>query len=236
MNCQEIIEQLYELSSEKYKVNVVKMGIPESCSIGVSSHDLKKLARKIGKSNCLADELWNTEYHEAKLLAVFIYDYHIMTYQKIESLIFTVDSWDLCNFLCKNLIIKVKGYENFISHWVKSEKTYVKRAGFVLIGSHIIYDSNISEKTMINYLSYIIEYSNDSRIYVKKAIVYALKEIGKKDFYYNEKAILVSYELIQSSNKDQQWVGRNALKELENLVAAKGRTRLISRKSKMGKE
>lgn len=236
MNYQEAINQLYALSSEKYKANVVKMGIPESQCLGVSSSDLRKLARQIKKSNPLADELWNSGYHDAKLLAVLLYDYRTITYQKIESLMHAVESWDLCDFLCKNLIVKVKGYECLIPHWIQSNKTYIKRAGFVLMGSHIIRNLNISENTIHEYLAYIVEYSKDNREHVKKAIAYALKEIGKKDFTYNEKAILVSYELIQSSYKEQQWIGKNALKELENLVQAKGRTRLISRNSQMGKE
>lgn len=236
MNYEEIIDQLHKLSSEKYKENVVKMGIPESQCLGVSSSDLRKLARQIKKSNSLADELWNSGYHDAKLLAVLLYDYRTITYQKIESLMHAVESWDLCDFLCKNLIIKVKGYECLIPHWIQSDKTYIKRAGFVLMGSHIIRNLNISENTIYEYLAYIVEYSKDNREHVKKAIAYALKEIGKKDFYYNEKAILISYDLIQSFNKDQQWIGKNALKELENLVQAKGRTRLISRNSQMGKE
>lgn len=236
MKFEEIIARLHELSSEKYKENVVKMGIPESQCLGVSSSDLRKLARLIKKSNSLADELWNSGYHDAKLLAVLLYDYRTITYQKIDSLMHVVESWDLCDFLCKNLIVKVKGYECLIFHWIQSDKTYIKRAGFVLMGSHIIRNLNISENTIYEYLEYIVEYSKDNREHVKKAIAYALKEIGKKDFYYNEKAILISYDLIQSFNKDQQWIGKNALKELENLVQAKGRTRLISRNSQMGKD
>lgn len=236
MNFEEIIARLHELSSEKYKENVVKMGIPESQCLGVSSSDLRKLARLIKKSNSLADELWNSGYHDAKLLAVLLYDYRTITYQKIDSLMHVVESWDLCDFLCKNLIVKVKGYECLIPNWIQSDKTYVKRAGFVLIGTHVIRDSNISENTIHKYLVYIVDYSKDGQEHVKKAIAYALKEIGKKDFTYNEKAILISYDLIQSFNKDQQWIGKNALKELENLVQAKGRTRLISRNSQMGKE
>lgn len=236
MNCQEIIYQLQALSSEKYKENVVKMGIPQSRCIGVSSSDIKKIAKEIKKSNHLADELWNSKYHETQLLAVLIYDKKTITYQKIESLIHDVASWDLCNFLCKNLIIKVKGYEHFISSWICSEEVYVKRAAFVLMGSHVIYDNQILESTIHQYLDNIIDYSKDHRIHVRKAIAYALKEIGKKDFNYNEKAILCAYELISSSDKNQQWIGKNVLKELENLVEAKGRSRLISRHSQMAKE
>lgn len=234
MNYQEIISQLQDLSSMEYKKNVVKMGIPEDNCLGVSSSELKKLAKKVKKSNELANQLWCTQYHEAKLLAVLLYDPKTISFHEIQSMICDVQSWDLCNFLCKNLITKVKGYECLIPNWVQSNAIYVKRAAFVLMASHIIYDPNISNSIIEQYLIYIEQYSQDHRVHVRKAIAYALKEIGKKNFNYNEKAILLAYDLINSNSKDQQWIGKNALKELENLVEAKGRKRLISSRSQMG--
>ena len=74
MTCQEVIERLQSCSSERYKANVVKMGIPEASSIGVSTPDIRKLAGEIGKSNELAFQLWESGYHEARLLAVLLFD------------------------------------------------------------------------------------------------------------------------------------------------------------------
>ncbi|BDR70834.1 hypothetical protein K144313037_22460 [Clostridium tetani] len=80
------------------------------------------------------------------------------------------------------------------------------------------------------------EQSNDDRDHVKKAVSWALREIGKKDFNYQEKAIILAYELKETGNKAQQWIAKDALKELEPLVQVKDRGRLISSKTKMGKE
>ncbi len=123
MNSREIIKELQSQASEKYKVNVVKMGIPEENCIGVSTGEVRKIAKKAGKSNELAFELWNTGYHEAKLLAVLVFDKNI-TRSDIEKLMDEVTSWDLCDHLCKNLIAKTKDYEELIYQWITSAHIY----------------------------------------------------------------------------------------------------------------
>lgn len=107
MNSKEIIDYLKSEASEKYKENVIKMGIPEKFCIGVSTSTLRKFAKKLDKSNELAFELWNTHYHEARLLAVLIFDHKCLSYDQIDTLMSEVLSWDLCDHLCKNLIIKL---------------------------------------------------------------------------------------------------------------------------------
>lgn len=227
--------QLKQLSFDKYKANVVRMGIPEELCIGVSTGDVSKLAKTIGKSNELAFELWNTGYHEARILATFIFEKKTVTHQYIEKLMKDVVSWDLCDYLCRNVILKMKDYEEFIYQWITSPYLYEKRAAFVLIASTVIHDKNITEDTLDAYLKLIYENSQDEQEHVKKAASSALKEIGKKDFNHNEKALVVAHEMMQTGSKAQVWIARDAKKELEHLVQAEGRTRLISVKSQMGK-
>lgn len=234
MTCDEIIKELKSNASEKYKANVVKMGIPAEYSIGVSTAVVRAIAKKAGKSNELARELWNSGYHEAKLLAVLVYDKKTISYGEIEKLICDVQSWDLCEHLCKNLIVKLKSYDEFISNWIRSTHTYKKRAAFTLIASSVVHNKTITNDTLDDYLRIIQEYSDSE--HVRKAISWALREIGKKDFAYNEKAILLAYELKESGNKNKIWIAKDALKELETLVKVEGRGRLISSNTQMGKE
>jgi 3-methyladenine DNA glycosylase AlkD len=236
MTCNEIILKLKSMSSEKYKANVVKMGIPEESSIGVSTGDIRKLAKGLKKSNEFAHVLWRTGYHEAKLLAVLVFDKNYLSLHEVELLMNDVCSWDLCDHLCKDLIIKLKGYQELIKIWCNSKDTYTKRAAFALMASAVIHEKSLSEEIIDNYLKLISEYSNDEREHVKKAVSWALREIGKRDYNYQEKAILLAYELKENGSKSQIWIAKDVLKELENLVKAEGRGRLISSNSKMGKE
>ena len=236
MTCNEIIEALKENASEKYKANVVKMGIPEEYSIGVSTAVVRAIAKKAGKSNELAKELWESGYHEAKLLAVLVFDKKTISDDEIEHLIRDVHSWDLCDHLCKNLIIKRKDYDTFIEKWITSTHIYKKRAAFTLIASSAIHNKSITDDTLDDYLRLIQEYSDSEHEHIRKAISWALREIGKRDFSYNEKAILLAHELKESGNKQKIWIAKDALKELETLVKVEGRGRLISSNTKMGNE
>lgn len=236
MTCDEVISELKSLSSEKYKANVVKMGIPEASSIGVSTGDIRKLAKSIEKSNEFAYKLWRTGYHEAKILAVLVFDKKYISLHDVDKLMNDVCSWDLCDHLCKNLIIKLKGYEELIGIWCDSKETYNKRAAFTLMASAVIHEKSIYDDIVDNYLKLIFEHSNDEREHVKKAVSWALREIGKRDYNYQEKAILLAYELKENGSKSQLWIAKDALKELEKLVKVEERGRLISSDSKMGKE
>lgn len=236
MNCEELIKALQGMSSEKYKENVVKLGIPRENSIGVSTGDVRKLAKEAGKSNDLAMELWNTGYHEAKLLAVLVFDKKTFGLQEAAGLMNQVYSWDLCDHLCKNLLLKLKEYEECIEAWCGSEKTYEKRAAFTLIASAAMHEKTLEEETAEHYLQLIKIHSDDEREHVKKAISWALREIGKRDYENQEKAVLLAHELKENGSRAQVWIAKDALKELEKLVSVKGRGRLISADSKMGKE
>lgn len=235
MTSNEILSGLKALSLEKYKVNVVKLGIPEACSIGVSTGDVRKLAKTVGKDNALAHDLWNTGYHEARLLAVLIVDKKQFSLQEAEAFMHDVISWDLCDHLCKNLLIKLKGYEDLIEKWCDAEATYMKRAAFTLMASAAIHEKNLQKEALDHYLTLIRTYSDDEREHVKKSVSWALREIGKRDFDYQEKAVLLAHDLMENGNKAQKWIGKDALKELEKLVKAEGRSRLISSDSRMGK-
>lgn len=236
MNVQEVIQQLQALSNEKYKANVVKLGIPEAYSIGVSTTEVRALARRIKKDPELADALWKSGYHEARILAVLLYDPKKFSIDRSQEMMESVLSWDLCDHLCKNLLIKQKEYPMLIQKWCDASHTYEKRAAYTLIASAMIHDKQVKEEDIQEYLSMIKEYSKDEREHVKKAISWALREIGKKDMDHQEQALQLAYELKDSGNKSQSWIGKDAIKELEKLVKVEGRGRLIVSDSAMGKQ
>ncbi|RFM18678.1 DNA alkylation repair protein [Clostridium botulinum] len=236
MTKNEIIEYLNKISSDKFKNNVVKMGIPEENSIGVSTGDIRKLAKKLGVSQTLSNELWETGYHEAKLLSVLIADTSMINFTYIDKIMEDVLSWDLCDHVCKNLIINIPNYERLIFEWCDDSRIYYKRASYCLIATTIMHNKNLDPEEIDRYLDLIKSYSDDDRPHVKKAISWALREIGKKDFNYQEKAIILAYEFCESSSKNMVWIGKNALKELETLVSVEERGRLITSNSKMGKK
>ena len=236
MTCHEIITKLKSKADEKYKANVVKMGIPQEYSIGVSTAIIRKIAKGIEKSNELASELWKSQYHEARLLAVLLFEQNILSIEDVEQLMNDVVSWDLCDHLCKNLIIKQIYYNDLIMRWVDSLHIYKKRAAFVLMALSVNHDKGITDSVLDNYLELIYKNSQDNHEHIKKSISWALREIGKKNFDYNRKVILSAYKLKEDGNKVQVWIAKDVIKELENVVKVDERKRLISANSKMGRK
>lgn len=235
MTKDEIIEYLNEIRSDKFRKNIIKLGIPEEKSIGVSTGEIRKLARKIKIDHHLAEELWAAGYHEARLLSILIMDESKVSLNYVSQLMKDVMSWDLCDHICKNLIIKMPSYEKLIFDWCCDHRVYYKRAAFSLIASTMIHKKEIKKDEVNRYIDIIRECGDDSRNHVKKAVSWALREIGKKDFDCQEQAIQLAYEFIEGSQKNLNWIGKNALKELETLVSVKERGRLLSSNSKMGK-
>lgn len=231
----EIIAYLNNISSDKFKNNVVRMGIPGDKSIGVSTGDIRKLAKKLGVSQSLSKELWETGYHEAKLLSVLIIDRDMIDFAYIDRIMEDVLSWDLCDHICKNLIVKIPGYEQIIFKWRDDNRIYYKRAAYCLMATTVIHNKKITIEEIDKYLDLIKSYSDDDRLHVKKAISWALREIGKKDFNCQEKAIILAYEFCESSSQNIAWIGKNTLKVLETLVSIEERSRLITSNSKMGR-
>lgn len=203
----------------------------QSCSPSLSQAQKLKAA-----SNELAFELWNTHYHEARLLAVLIFDHKCLSYDQIDTLMSEVLSWDLCDHLCKNLIIKLDYYEDFIFNWIAADHIYKKRASFVLIAASTIHDKSMTKETLDIYLKLVYENSCYEHDHIKKAVSWALREIGKTDFEYAEKVLLTAYDLLASGNKVQIWIAKDVIKELETVVKVKERKRLITSNSKMGRE
>ena len=166
----------------------------------------------------------------------FLFDHKCLSYDQIDTLMSEVLSWDLCDHLCKNLIIKLDYYEDFIFNWIAADHIYKKRASFVLIAASTIHDKSMTKETLDIYLKLVYENSCYEHDHIKKAVSWALREIGKTDFEYAEKVLLTAYDLLASGNKVQIWIAKDVIKELETVVKVKERKRLITSNSKMGRE
>ena len=129
MDSEEIIQEFKMQASEKYRENMIRMGIPTENSIGVATSVVRGFAKKVGKSQELAFELCNTKYHEARMLAVLLMNPKVTTDAAAESLILDVVSWDLCDHLCKNLFLKMKSRDTFIAEWIQESQLYKKKGG-----------------------------------------------------------------------------------------------------------
>lgn len=214
MTSQEIVDDLKKLSNPKNVEGMSRFGINSYNTLGINIPILRKLAKEIGKDHSLALELWQSGIHEAKILAAFVDDYQLVTEKQMEDWVKDFDSWDVCDQVCMNLFAKTSFAYQKAREWSEREEEFVKRAGFALMASLAIYDKKASDENFTRFFPLIKEKSIDERNFVKKAVNWALRQIGKRNHNLRGKAINLAKEIQKLDNKASCWVANNALKEL----------------------
>ncbi len=228
MNLDEVLAELERHASPERKQRVARLGIPEESSIGVALPDIRRIAKRAGRSSSLAKELWSTGLHEARLLAALVFVPSELTAGDAEALVADVQSWDLCDHLCNNLLLQMPGYPALVDTWFEAAPLYTRRAAFALIASAATHEKTMSDEQRDRYLSHIDAAAGDARPHVRKAVDWALREIGQRDLVARDRALTLCDALIESGDKRKASLGRGAKKEIERFVEAPGRRRLVA--------
>ncbi|MCQ2972283.1 MAG: DNA alkylation repair protein [archaeon] len=183
---------------------------------GIRVPVIRKLAKDIGKNHELANQLWAHGFLESRLLAIFIEDYNLITEDQMDSWVNDFDSWDIVDQACINLFVNMPLAIAKIPVWVKAEEEFVKRTAFSLIAVIAVHDKKSEDSYFEEFFPILIEGADDNRNFVKKAVNWAIRSIGKKNKSLNKKAIELSYELLEMDSKSAKWIAKNAIKELES--------------------
>lgn len=213
-----ILSQLQELSSPKAKAAQEYFGLQVD-SLGVSVPKLRALAKAIGKDHGLARELWATGVHEAKHVAVFISDPKLLTEDQMEEWLKDFNSWDIVDNCCGTLFDKIPiAYEKAIE-WTKRDREFEKRAGFAMMATLAVHDKKADDKKFEQFFPYLLAESPDERHYVKKAINWALRQIGKRNERLCKKVIPLAKQIHRKGDPASKWIASDALRELEQYLA-----------------
>ena len=218
MSLKEIISHLKKNANPKNVEGMARFGINPKNTFGVSMPFLRGIGKKIGKDHKLALELWDSGYHEAKILASLIDDPKLVTEAQMEKWVKDFDSWDVCDQTCMNLFDKTPFTLEKISQWTKNEKEFIRRAGFVLMAVLAVHDKKMIDKEFIKFFEIIKKYSTDERNFVRKAVNWALRQIGKRNPALNRSAIKTAEEISKIDSKTAKWIAGDALREFKNLT------------------
>jgi len=210
----EVIKKLEELSDPKVAEGIAKYGIKTSKIYGVSIPNLRKIAKEIGKNHRLALALWEINTRETRIIACLIDDPKEVTEEQLETWVSEFDNWEICDQCCSNLFEKTKYAYDKAIEWASRKEEFVKRAGFVLMARLALKGKKIEDNAFEDFFQIIKRESKDEREYVKKAISWALRQIGKRNLELNKRAIEVAKELLKIDSMSAQWIAREALKEL----------------------
>jgi 3-methyladenine DNA glycosylase AlkD len=216
MQYNEILKKLESLSDPKAVEGMTRFGINPNNTYGVSIPNIRKMAKEIGKNHEIARQLWKSGIHEAKILASMIDDSKFVTKEQMENWVKDFDSWDVCDQVCMNLFDKTKFAYQKTTEWSKRNEEFIKRAGFALMASLAVHDKKAKDEIFLKFLSVIKRESTDERNFVKKAVNWALRQIGKRNINLNKAAIETAREIQKIDSKTAKWVANDTIKELTN--------------------
>ncbi len=222
MHCKAVLDQLRAMANPGNAAGMARYGISTEGTLGVPVPVLRNLARQIGRNHALALELWASGLHEAHLLAAFIDDPKEVTEAQMEAWVLDIDSWDVCDQLCGNLFDRTPFAYTKAAEWSRRPEEFVKRAGFVLMTQLAVHDKKAPDGLFLEFLPIIEEQADDDRNFVRKAVNWALRQIGKRNASLNRYAIASAHRLSERESRAAKWIARDALKELES-PAVQGR-------------
>ncbi len=214
MQYNEILEKLKTLANPKAVEGMARYGITPDKSYGVSMPDLISIAKEIGRDHNLAQQLWAANTRETRILACMIEDPKMVTEEQVENWAREFDYWEICDQCIMKLFDKTQFAYQKAVEWSSKEEEFVKRAGFVLMACLAVHDKKADNKQFERFLPLIKREANDNRTYVKKAVNWALRQVGKRNQDLNEKAIKIAEEIQNMDSKSAKWIALDALREL----------------------
>jgi len=212
----DVLDKLQSKAQPEQLEGMAKYGMTVEQRLGVSVPDMRKLAKEIGRDHKLALDLWRTGIAEARIVAAMVGDPVKLTEEQMEDWVKGIDSWDVCDQVCMNLFEKNQLAWKKIVDWSEREEEFVKRTAFSLIACLAWHDKKASDEKFIELLPVIIRGATDERNFVKKAVNWALRNIGKRNLNLNEAAINTAKEIRRLDSKAARWVASDAIRELES--------------------
>lgn len=210
----EVLTRLKSLSNPQNKEGMARFGINTDHALGISLYALRSMAKEIGKDHDLAQALWTSGIHEARILASLVAEPEKVTEALMEVWVNDFASWDVCDQVCSNLFDRTRFAYRKAVEWSQRNEEFVKRAGFVLMATLSVHDKTAANQAFEQFFPHILREAIDERNFVKKAVNWALRQIGKRNLMLNNKAVNLAQEMQKSDVQTSRWIASNALREL----------------------
>lgn len=223
MNYSRVITRLERMANAKNVAGMARFGINPTGTLGISIPHLRRLAREIGRDHRLAGRLWASKIHEARILASYIEDPGYVTEAQMERWARDFDSWDVCDQV-SGLFEMTPFARRKIRKWAADHREFVKRAAFAIMAGLAVHDKTAGDRDFERFFPIITRAATDDRNFVKKAVNWALRNIGKRNRRLNRRAIAVAKEIARIDLPAARWIAADALRELSS-VAVRRRLR-----------
>jgi len=232
MTCEEVIKKLRGLGKQRNIEGMERFGIhPKDEKLGVSMPDVRNMGKEIKRFfvatqndrglHKLASELWLSKVHEARILSSIIDLPEMVSEKQADKWVKDFDSWDLCDQVCMNLFGSLPFAFKKAKQWTSSKQEFVRRAGFALMASLAVHNKKAIDSQFAEFFPLVVKHSTDERNFVRKAVNWALRQIGKRNLNLNKRAIKVATQIQAMDNKTAKWIANDALRELKSEAVQK---------------
>lgn len=217
MTVTEIIDELKRHYNPRNLEGMARYGINVEKAFGVNVPVLRALAKKIGTDHELALKLWESGYHEARHIATMIDDPNLVTKAQMNKWVRDFNSWDICDGTCSNLFRFTPHAFDKIFEWTERKEEFIRRTGFSLIAYLAVHEKKRDDKDFLKFFPLIKKHSIDERNFVKKAVNWALRQIGKRSKFLDKEALKLANEIKTLESKSARWIANDAIRELTDL-------------------
>jgi len=212
----DVLSKLQAKANSKNVEGMAKFGMSVKGRLGVSVPEMRKLAKEVGRDHRLAQSLWKTGIAEAQIVAALIDDPAAVTSTQMDRWVKDFDSWDVCDQACLSLFDKSPLAWQKIPEWAEREEEFVKRAAFALVAGLAWHDKLASDQRFVDLFPILMKGADDDRNYVKKAVSWAIRNIGKRNRKLNRAARKLAKDIQRIDSKASRWVSADALRELQS--------------------
>jgi 3-methyladenine DNA glycosylase AlkD len=211
-----VLRELQGLADPKVRAKMAYFGVNVPKAHGISTPLLQQFARRIGKDHRLAQELWTTGIHEARILATFIGEPEKITTAEMERWVRDFNSWDIVDAACCYLYAHTKFAWKKAAEWSRRSEEFEKRAAFSLVAYLSYKDKEAPDARFVQFLRVIEREAKDERNFVKKAVSWTLRNIGKRNVRLNREAIHAAERIRRQDSRAARWIAADTLRELKS--------------------
>ncbi|MEP7074863.1 MAG: DNA alkylation repair protein [Acidobacteriota bacterium] len=220
MTADEIVKKLASLGRKRNVEGMAHFGITTTKSFGVPTPVLKQVSLEVkkqaGDRHTLAQGLWETGIYDARAMAFLIDDPKLVTKKQMDSWARDFDNWatvdgTCCYLFCRTAFAYEKAFE-----WAEKKPEFLKRAGFSMMAYLAVHDKKADDKKLAAFFPIIEKHSDDDRNFVRKAVNWALRQIGKRNLNLNRLAIEAAERIKLQNTKPARWIASDALRELRS--------------------
>ncbi len=208
-------------SKKSVRDGMARYAIPNDKALGVLMGDIQKLAKVLGRDHALALELWKTDVYEARMLGAYVDDPTLVTPAQMDAQARDFDNWAICDTLCFALWVRTPHAFAKIRKWATHKDEYVKRASFALLASMALKHKESTDADYLPTLPLMEKAAADERNFVKKAVSWALRGVGRRSVTLNKASLVLAKKLAASKDATPRWIGKDALRELSSAAVQK---------------